>query len=159
MPTPEEKKAAQREYDRAYYAAHSEEKRKYATEYRKAHREELNAKLRNWYNIKRDRPRTEHDKEIQRKWRKMNPGKVTVGNLRCRYNLTTEEAECLLVKRHEGVCAICGITRSKLLVVDHNHATGKVRGVLCKQCNLGLGHFEDNPDRLRKAADYIDDAG
>lgn len=39
--------------------------------------------------------------------------------------------------------------------VDHNHSTGKVRGILCTHCNLGLGHFRDNPDYLRQAAEYL----
>ncbi len=40
-------------------------------------------------------------------------------------------------------------------VVDHCHKSGKVRGVLCNGCNIGLGAFEENPDRLRAALEYL----
>lgn len=55
-------------------------------------------------------------------------------------------------------CKICKIPESKFgeaLVVDHDHSTGEVRGLLCKRCNLGLGLFKDSPKRLIRAASYI----
>lgn len=62
-----------------------------------------------------------------------------------------------------GKCAICGEesggTRhgeTKALAVDHDHVTGKVRGLLCESCNQGIGKLKDDPDLLRKAADYIE---
>lgn len=57
-----------------------------------------------------------------------------------------------------GGCAICGNRPGKLrLAVDHNHRTGEVRGLLCKRCNRDLlGRAHDNPDILRRAADYLD---
>lgn len=58
---------------------------------------------------------------------------------------TISEANC---------CKLCG-SREKLYV-DHGHVTKQIRGVLCNHCNLGLGHFKDNPSTLRKAADYLE---
>jgi len=51
-------------------------------------------------------------------------------------------------------CIICGIETK--VVVDHDHSTGEVRGGLCMNCNLGLGHFKDNPESLRLAALYLE---
>jgi len=51
-------------------------------------------------------------------------------------------------------CIICGL--EKKIVVDHNHVTGEVRGGLCDNCNIGLGHFKDNPELLRLAALYLE---
>lgn len=55
----------------------------------------------------------------------------------------------------EGKCKLCS-TPAKKLFVDHCHTTSKVRGLLCMNCNTGLGHFKDLPNVLRLAADYIE---
>ncbi|NDE15098.1 hypothetical protein EBZ80_09235 [bacterium] len=53
-------------------------------------------------------------------------------------------------------CIICGEKQNKQLAIDHDHKTGKVRGALCSRCNLGLGHFRDDPELLRFAALYLE---
>jgi hypothetical protein len=57
------------------------------------------------------------------------------------------------IKATTTECVICGADEP--LVVDHNHATGKVRGMLCNHCNRGLGHFRDDPELLGFAAEYL----
>lgn len=57
-----------------------------------------------------------------------------------------------------GKCAICGVRKPityDRLVVDHNHSTGKVRGLLCPNCNKGLGFFKDDINSLAKAIKYL----
>lgn len=70
-----------------------------------------------------------------------------------RYGLTLEAAEALVVASG-GLCAIC--RREAEPNIDHCHASGRVRGVLCRACNKGLGHFYDKPDLLRAAAAYLE---
>jgi hypothetical protein len=63
-----------------------------------------------------------------------------------------------LVEKQMNRCVICGwqwTEGHKKLAVDHNHVTGKIRGLLCANCNAGLGQFKDNPWLLQKAAEYI----
>ena len=78
-------------------------------------------------------------------------------NLR-RYRMTPEEYEKLL-KIQNGVCAIClnveSIKRKKRLSVDHNHQTGKIRGLLCSKCNNGIGWFKEDLVILNRAVEYL----
>lgn len=72
----------------------------------------------------------------------------------------TEQQYADLMEKQGNACAICGTTewagRHKVPHVDHCHDTGKVRGILCHDCNLMLGNAKDDPDRLRAAARYLD---
>lgn len=66
------------------------------------------------------------------------------------YGLTLDQYDALVVA-HGGVCAICGKEPDEL-VIDHDHSSGAVRGMLCHQCNLGLGMLEQH---LKKALEYV----
>lgn len=55
----------------------------------------------------------------------------------------------------DGECAICHVREAKQ--VDHDHATGKVRGLLCYRCNVGLGYFMDSVQNLANAIVYLED--
>lgn len=55
-----------------------------------------------------------------------------------------------------GRCFICGIDKERRrFCIDHNHTTGKVRGLLCDNCNKGLGCFNDNSETLKQAIEYL----
>lgn len=60
-----------------------------------------------------------------------------------------------LEERCGGRCEVCGIKADSELSVDHCHHTGVVRGLLCRNCNLGLGNFNDDPAVMLKAISYI----
>ena len=73
--------------------------------------------------------------------------------------MTPAEVDAQLAEQG-GKCAVCGngngSGRWNTFHIDHDHETGGRRGLLCNNCNMGLGHFKDDPDRLRAAADYIE---
>ena len=75
--------------------------------------------------------------------------------LKKKYGISLEEYEILLARQH-GVCAICEQKSSQTLCVDHCHVTGRVRGLLCRTCNMGLGYYSDNPAFMRNAAAYLE---
>jgi len=77
-------------------------------------------------------------------------------HLRRRYGIGADEFD-ELVRQQGGVCAICG--RPDPEHVDHSHDTGAVRGILCFNCNGGLGQFRDSVDALLAAAAYLDARG
>jgi hypothetical protein len=77
----------------------------------------------------------------------------SLGNRARSYGL--DAADYLRLHRDQGGrCAICGTMPEKLFI-DHDHASGYVRGLLCTQCNVGIGMFKEDRERLRAAIEYI----
>lgn len=72
---------------------------------------------------------------------------------RGRFRNVLTDAQLKDIKASVTECVICGSTEA--LVVDHDHTTGAVRGMLCNHCNRGLGHFRDDPQLLEFAAMYL----
>ena len=74
------------------------------------------------------------------------------------YGITEEQYNQMLASQN-GCCAICGTNKPtgkwKVFAVDHDHKTGKVRELLCNECNRGMGLLRDNAELLQKAANYI----
>lgn len=75
---------------------------------------------------------------------------------RCaKYGLTVEDYERMLTDQG-GTCAVCGDPPgAKALAIDHDHATGRARALLCVRCNTALGHALDDPARLLALAAYV----
>lgn len=115
-------------------------------------------------------------KRTKDEWRKKHPRKNERLYRRCnlrRYGITVVEYDALFAEQG-GLCAICGQPERKTykprpgwvpafptgtplrLAVDHCHSTGKVRGLLCQDCNRALGIFRDDPAILRAAAMYVE---
>jgi 5-methylcytosine-specific restriction endonuclease McrA len=88
--------------------------------------------------------------------RAANPESAKRSNFRAslkRYGLT-EESYAALRAAQEGLCAVC---RQDLpLEIDHNHSTGRARGLLCRRCNLLVAHVEHNPSGTLAALDYLE---
>ena len=105
----------------------------------------------------------ERDRDNKRGYRTKNPDRIRDTNLKQKYGISLAEYNDIL-EQQGGVCAICSKPErmrhgksGKLapLAVDHCHATGKVRGLLCFSCNVALGKFGDDKNILKKALDYL----
>lgn len=104
--------------------------------------------------------------EKQRRYRNSRPNFHRVHNLKQRYGITTDEYQSILAHQN-FTCAICEVeishaleyTAKRSVVVDHNHETGEVRGILCSKCNLVLGHARESTDILYRAIVYLSERG
>lgn len=126
--------------------------------YREEHKEELSAKAK-----KRREEHPEIFKERHHRYQIENKEKIRIyrkkhGTGR-RYGLKKEEYDKMNTKQ-EGKCAICGKNNIKkgktvALFIDHNHKTGKIRGLLCHKCNILLVLMDNNPELFPKMRDYL----
>jgi hypothetical protein len=94
-----------------------------------------------------------------REWRRRNPSVMRDTRLKAKYGITGPAYQALLLAQ-SSKCAICGSTDSKnaqcpRLVIDHDHVTNTIRGLLCHPCNTGIGQFRDSPELLALAAAYL----
>lgn len=96
-------------------------------------------------------------------WRAKNPTYESTLKLKLRYGITPERYEEMWSAQN-GKCAICGNEETAInyntkkvqkLAVDHCHKTGKVRELLCQDCNRGIAKFKEDPTILQKAIEYI----
>lgn len=96
-----------------------------------------------------------------REWRTKNPEKNSDLRQRERvtlYSISVEQYDRMLAEQ-SGHCAICNSVEpggKGAWHIDHDHATGKVRGLLCNRCNAGLGYFRDNMANLERAIAYLE---
>lgn len=126
------------EQGKRWRAANLDRAKETAQKWRISHREYIKERSKREYDANRDR------------------------HLRKIYNISLDEYN-KLSDEQGGICAVCGgvetyRTRGRInaLSVDHSHTSNKNRGLLCGQCNTGLGNFRDNPELLSAAADYLD---
>ena len=115
------------EYYKNYRLLHRKESRKAVSKYKSLHSEK-------WKEIKKKADRKAH--------------------LKNRYGLTLEDFERLVFTQF-GRCAICREKFSSKICIDHDHRTGKVRGLLCDSCNRFIGAAKDDPEILNAAIKYL----
>lgn len=128
---------------------------------RRAHKSEYNKAL--YYRTKAKRTtqiqawrRANYDKVLSKstRWNLAHPEKRKEIKLKKLYGLTLADFNEMLVAQN-GVCAICREPSSKTLSVDHCHKTGVIRGLLCSNCNRGIGFLKDSQDILFSALNYL----
>lgn len=95
--------------------------------------------------------------EYNREWRKSNPDKVRASKVKSTYGLDAA-AHAAMRDAQGGCCAVCHepLRGGRAECVDHNHASGRVRAILCAGCNKAIGHASENPAVLRALADYVE---
>lgn len=147
--------------------------------YRAAHPERVKDAIKKSRAKKPDKYRQMYQ-DKSRRWKALNPEKSREVNRNCRarkpldkrraadrrgnlkrFNLTPATYQARL-DAQGGVCRICGQKPScgngRRLNVDHCHKTGALRGLLCLYCNSGIGYFKDDPEILRAAIRYLEEA-
>jgi hypothetical protein len=129
----ENHKTEKKKYDKNYYALHQKDLQKYAKDYRKEHLVERKAYEKNY---------RKRNKEIIRK--KM---------ISSRYGISVEDYDRMWNSQH-GLCAMCGKPLHEKTVVDHDHKTNRVRGILHPSCNLGVS-FVETEDFVSLAITYL----
>ncbi|MFA5378679.1 MAG: endonuclease VII domain-containing protein [Dehalococcoidia bacterium] len=142
-------------YAREYHARNRDKLKEYGKKYWNAHREEQNKKARERWS-----ERKKAYSETKKEWRENNPKKRMGYRLSHDYEMTLEDYNGLIFKQG-GKCAnkLCDQEHSDKtkLHVDHDHKTGLVRGLLCRNCNTALGMAKDNANRLLGLAAYLTD--
>lgn len=112
----------------------------------------------NEYTIVYNKKNPERRRESTRRWREKNRDKYKSsyrGTHLKKYGLTLQEYTTLL-EQQGGVCAICACAPCRRrFAVDHDHTDGNIRGLLCSNCNTGIGLLGDSPGRLQAAIAYL----
>lgn len=126
-----------KEYQRAWYKANKEKHLAYGKAWAKQNKDKIRI--------------------ASKLWRDRNPTKMKAKHLKAKYDLTLEEFNALKVNQ-KGVCKICNnpeSDKSRDLAVDHDWITGKIRGLLCRNCNVGIGNLKHSVEYLKSAIEYL----
>ena len=140
--------------------ARASDAKKYFADYHIANREKKNAVAREWKEKNKDRL-----PQLSKQYRERFRDKVFLVNRKFthkKYGISQDIFDAMF-ESQRGLCAICNLPETKLIrgelvtmSIDHDHNTGKVRGLLCAKCNTGLGQFKDNIDNMRNAVKYLE---
>jgi hypothetical protein len=147
--TPEEK-LKRAECAREWRKKNPEKAKEHAKKSRIKNRTKILARQKIWTENNKER-----HSEQAKIWYGENKERTRGNQLKLHYGISFNEYEELL-KKQNNECAICGGPSGKRsFSVDHDHINGKVRGLLCRGCNVGIGNLNDDPELLEKAIIYI----
>lgn len=132
-------------------------RQEYMRKYQKEHPDMYRESNRKYKEKHPDRYKENHRKQSQR-WREKYPDQQRYSHMKSNYGLLKEEF-LNIIKEQCGLCPICGkeldLLSKRGIHIDHVHDTGKVRGILCKNCNLLLGHAYEKISTLQSAIAYL----
>jgi len=118
-------------------------------EWKKRNKGKVLTQRRRWR--KKNRKRVQ---EYDTLWRKKNQKKINARTRLHRYNIS-QEAHDAILKKQKNRCAICRKKFRATPHIDHDHKTGRNRGLLCSRCNLAIGQLEDSVLLLKNAIKYL----
>lgn len=126
-------------HNREYYLANRDRLLAQQAAYRAANREKIYAQ--------------------QKEYRLRNRVAISHRNRKKKYGILPDDLH-RMIEAQGGKCPICRLdldpTGYRKIHIDHDHATGKLRGVLCSNCNLGIGHLREDPERMLRAINYLE---
>jgi hypothetical protein len=122
--------------------------------YRELHKKDYNDRAKAWASANPERVR-----ERRQKWKTKHPERYQRLARQChlqkKYGISLEDQDQLLIQQGHR-CAICQQILTEIHI-DHNHETGRVRGILCRGCNLGIGFLKEDAAVLKKALRYLEE--
>ena len=142
-------------YAREWYKVNKERLLKRNKKYREDNKERLNGLKKEWY-----KANIEKAKISSNIYREINKDIIRNRVLNKNFGISLIDYNVLLLKQNNS-CAICYIDKSKLsrnLCVDHDHKTGKIRGLLCDTCNRSIGLLKDDVEVLKSAIQYLNES-
>jgi DNA anti-recombination protein RmuC len=147
-----------KEHRKEYTKEYNEKNKEQLKEYRENNKEHMKEYSKNHYEKNKEHYKNIHDEYYQKtKDEHAHKLRGAENHLKRVFGITLKQYRQMF-KDQDGCCAICGISHNKLKVklhVDHDHTTGKIRGLLCSICNISLGGFRDSPEILQKAIEYL----
>ena len=151
----EENKEERNLYSKEYYEKNKEKINNYASEYRQENKERK--KEYDKLYRQRNKERIREQKKLQYDYER-----VKDRDLKRKYNISLDDYNRMLIEQ-EGKCWTCSRKaedeRNSVLVVDHNHLTGMVRGLLCNGCNTAIGLVQESQEILQKISKYLHEKG
>ena len=139
-----------------------------AAKWREDNSEKNRASHANWYKDNTEKARAQHKKWCKEnlekvrtqhaKWCKENPERVREIRIKHKYGITSKEYD-RMINLQDNKCSICNKDFIKIPHIDHNHYTGKVRGLVCNGCNIDIGYYEKfqrDYEHLEAIVKYLD---
>lgn len=148
----EEQKRIRAEASRVWRKNNPEKAAQHSKTYKENNRDKIRAQQRKWVNENKEKQLAK-----SKEWYHSNKDRVKNTILIRQFGITLSRYN-EMAEAQNGKCAICDTlpdSQSQILNVDHCHKSGKVRSLLCRGCNVGLGNLKDDPILLEKAATYI----
>jgi len=145
------KKEYMKEYRKIYRRLNKEKIKQQMSLYSQNNKEVLRQKKKDYYNKNKEK-----FKEKMQQYDKKVKERRSDALQKQKYGISLEQ-KAQMIKEQGGTCRICKnpLEPGRKSPTDHDHKTGKVRGILCNKCNIGLGMFKDNIEYLQSAIEYL----